>query len=85
MEVPLHRELYMYAKRMGIRGTYFEVPWYSDFLTHFANGQKGIHDLVLSSDLQKKSEVEKLEFSRMYWSATDMDEWKIVLLKEDKP
>lgn len=79
---PLEQELYTHVSSLGIRGAYFEVPWVSDFLIYFVDGRKGIRELVAESSLQRKNVVEKLEFSRRYWAATDVDDWRIVLIKE---
>ena len=79
---PLSQELYAHVSRVGIRGAYFQVPWVSDFLIYFADGRKGIRELVSAGGLKRKNIVEKLEFSRRYWAATDIDDWKIVLLPE---
>ena len=54
----------------------------SDFLIHFADGRTGVRELVTAGGLRRKNIVEKLEFSRRYWAATDVDEWKVVLLPE---
>ena len=77
---PLSQELYAHISPVGIRSAYFQVPWVSDFLIYFADGRKGIRELVSASGLQRKNIVEKLEFSRRYWAATDIDDWKIVLI-----
>lgn len=79
---PLSQELYAHISPVGIRGTYFQVPWASDFLIQFANGRKGVRELVVADGLQRKNIVEKLEFSRRYWAATDIDSWMVVLLPE---
>ena len=79
---PLSQELYTHISRVGIRGAYFKIPWVSDFLIYFADGRKGIRELVSAGGLKRKNIVEKLEFSRRYWAATDIDSWKIVLLPE---
>ena len=80
--LPLSQELYAHVSSVGIRGAYFQVPWASDFLIYFADGRKGIRELVAADGLRRKNIVEKLEFSRRYWSATDIDSWKVVLLPE---
>ncbi len=77
---PLSQELYAHVSRVGIRGAYFQVPWVSDFLIYFADGRKAIRELVSAGGLRRKNVVEKLEFSRRYWAATDIDDWKIVLV-----
>ena len=79
---PLSQELYAHTSPVGIRSAYFQVPWVSDLLIYFADGRKGIRELVSASGLRRKNIVEKLEFSRRYWAATDIDNWKIVLLPE---
>ena len=82
---PLEPELYAHVNSLGIRGAYFQVSWVSDFLIYFADGRKGIRELVSADDLRRKNIIEKLEFSRRYWAATDVDEWKIVLIQEEAP
>ncbi|MCX4292372.1 MAG: hypothetical protein OSJ36_11360 [Odoribacter sp.] len=79
---PLSQELYAHVSSVGIRGAYFQVSWASDFLIQFADGRKGIRELVAADGLRRKNIIEKLEFSRRYWSATDIDSWKVVLLPE---
>lgn len=77
---PLSEELYCHVSPVGIRGLYFKTSWVSDFLLHFADGRRGIRELVRADALQKASTVERLEFSRRYWAVTDIDEWKVVLV-----
>ena len=68
------------SEELGIRSLYFKTPWVSDFLLHYADGRRGVRELVREDTLQKASTIERLEFSRRYWAATDVDEWKVVLL-----
>ena len=82
---PLSEELFGNIAPVGIRRSYFKLSWVSDFLLHYADGRKGIRELVRADLLQKPSTIERLEFSRRYWAATDVDEWKIVLIQEDAP
>ena len=77
---PLSEELYCHVSPVGIRGLYFKTSWASDFLLHFADGRRGIRELVRADMLQKASTAERLEFSRRYWASTDIDEWKVVLV-----
>ncbi len=79
---PLSQELYAHISPVWIRSAYFQVPWVSDFLIHFADGRKGVRELVTADGLRRKNIVEKLEFSRRYWASTDIDNWKVVLLPE---
>ena len=48
----------------------------------FADGRKGVRELVHREDLTKRAMVERLELSRRYWVARDIDEWKVVLVDE---
>ncbi len=82
---PLDQDLYTHVSSVRIRGAYFQVSWVSDFLIYFADGRKGIRELVTADGLRRKNVIEKLEFSRRYWAATDIDEWKIVLIQEVTP
>ncbi len=61
---PLSEELYCNISPVGIRGLYFKTSWVSDFLLHFADGRRGIRELVRADNLQKASTVERLEFSK---------------------
>ena len=79
--VSLLEDLYCHVSPVGIRGLYFKTSWESDFLLHFADGRSGIRELVREDLLQKASTAERLEFSRRYWAATDVDEWKVVLVR----
>ena len=78
--VLLSEDLYCHVSPVRIRGLYFKTGWVSDFLLHFADGRRSVRELVREDALQKASTVERLEFSRRYWAATDVDEWKVVLV-----
>ena len=54
---PLSEELYCHISPVGIRGLYFKTSWVSDFLLHFADGRRGIRELVRADNLQKASTV----------------------------
>jgi len=75
---PLSEELYSHINPVGIRKSYFSLPWASDFLLHYTDGRSGVRELVRVDFLQKPSTIERLEFSRRYWAATDVSDWKIV-------
>ena len=79
-DVSLSKELFVHIAPVGIRRSYFKLDWVSDFLLHYADGRCGIRELVTAGQLRKPSIIERLEFSRRYWAATDIDEWKIVLI-----
>ena len=78
--VNLDPETYPYIQRLGIRKEYFEREWASDFVIHYADGTVGIREIVAEEMLAKKAVIEKLEFSRRYWSISNVDSWKIVLI-----
>ena len=65
----------------GIRQSYFQVEWCSDFYIRFADGHIGVRELAPSAALDKQAEAEKLELSRRYWAAMDITDWKVVLTK----
>lgn len=79
---PLSEICTCHISPVGIRNLYFKTSWESDFLLHFADGRRGIRELAREDSLQKASTAERLEFSRQYWAATDIDEWKVVLVPE---
>ena len=53
--------------RVDIRREYFKQQWESDFQLIHADGTFGIREVIKPGDLDKLSEVEKLELSRRYW------------------
>lgn len=78
--VPLELKQFSHVNPIDIRPDYFQVEWVSDFLLQYADGRKGIRELVTAEALKKRATVEKLELSRRYWGALDVSDWKIVLL-----
>lgn len=77
---PLDISRYVHVSRTGIRTAYFETEWASDFLLRYADGRTGVRELVTQEQLQKRAVLEKLEFSRRYWAALDVADWKVVLV-----
>ena len=49
------------------------------FVIRYADGHKGVRELVQRGQLKKKAHVERLELSRRYWAATDT-EWMVVIV-----
>ena len=78
--VVLNKEKYQFVSKVDIRKEYFEREWASDFVIHYADGTVGIREIVAEEMLAKKAVIEKLEFSRRYWSISNVDSWKIVLI-----
>lgn len=65
--------------RAGIRTDYLQTGWSTDFVLRYADGRKGVRELILKEQLKKKAYVERLELSRRYWAATDT-EWMVVIV-----
>ena len=58
---------------------YLQTGWATDFVIRYADGHKGVRELVQRGQLKKKAHVERLELSRRYWAATDT-EWMVVIV-----
>ncbi len=79
--VPLSVERYPNIDRIGIRPAYCETEWTSDFLLRYADGRTGVRELVTAvGQLEKRAILERLEFSRRYWSVLDVSDWKVVVI-----
>ncbi|MDB2035257.1 hypothetical protein PM001_03985 [[Clostridium] symbiosum] len=79
----LDRERYQFVSTVDIRKDYFDVEWATDFVLHFADGSIGIREIATEAMLSKRANVEKLEFSRRYWSSSEsVKDWKIVLMEK---
>lgn len=79
----LDMERYQFVSPLDIRKDYFDVAWATDFVLHYADGSIGIREIVTEAMLEKRANVEKLEFSRRYWSGSEsVKDWKIVLMEK---
>ena len=78
----LDPDKYPFINTIGIRKEYFDTQWTSDFVIHFTDGRTGIRELTNKDGLSKRAAIEKLEFSRRYWSTTKVAEWKIVVMEK---
>lgn len=76
---PLEADIIRRISRAGIRTDYLQTGWASDFVVRYADGHKGVRELILQEQLKKKAYVERLELSRRYWAATDT-EWMVVIV-----
>lgn len=77
----LDRERYQFVNPIDIRKDYFDVEWATDFVLHFADGSIGIREVVTEAMLSKRANIEKLEFSRRYWSTSEsVKDWKIIIM-----
>lgn len=80
--VELDRERYPYVDSVDIRKEYFSMAWATDFKVSYADGHIGICEIAVKSMLEKRATIEKLEFSRRYWSTTEATEWKLILMEK---
>lgn len=79
----LDKERYQFVSPVDIRKDYFDVEWATDFVLHFADGSIGIREIATEAMLAKRANIEKLEFSRRYWSGSEsVRDWKIVLMEK---
>lgn len=76
---PLDADIISRISRAGIRTDYLQTGWATDFVLRYADGRKGVRELILRENLKKKAHVERLELSRRYWAATDT-EWMVVIV-----
>lgn len=77
----LEKERYQFVSPLDIRKDYFSTEWATDFVLHYADGTMGIREITTEASLLKRATVEKLEFSRRYWSASEAVDWKIVIME----
>ncbi len=76
---PLDVDIIGRISRAGIRTDYLQTGWATDFVLRYADGHKGVRELILRQQLKKKAYVERLELSRRYWAATDT-KWMVVIV-----
>lgn len=79
--VALDMERYQHISPVDIRKEYFAIAWCSDVLLHYADGRTAVREIVSKQDLTRRAALERLEFSRRYWKALDV-EWKLLILEE---
>lgn len=79
--VPLEKSSYIHIETVGIRKSYFSTDWTTDFRVKFADGRIGVFEMAKLSELLKDSIIQKLEFSRRYWSQQGVSFWKILLVE----
>ena len=78
----LDRSRYSFVNPIGIRKSYFDTDWATDFVIHYEDGTVGIRELVSVSALEKQAAIEKLEFSRRYWVNSEASEWKVLIMEK---
>ena len=76
---PMDADIMGRISRAGIRTDYLQAGWATDFVLQYADGHKGVRELVQQQQLKKKAYVERLELSRRYWATTDT-EWMVVIV-----
>ena len=79
--LPLDTDIIARVSRAGIRADYLQTEWTTDFVLRYADGRKGVRELIQRQQLKKKAYVERLELSRRYWTTTDT-EWMVVIVDE---
>ena len=77
---PLESGRYQHVSPVGIRKSYFETEWATDFFVTYDDDRTAAIELVRVDDLQKRATVEKLEFSRRYWEALDIGRWTVAIV-----
>lgn len=83
--VPLDPARFVHVPRVDIRADYFDGGWTTDFLLHRPDGRKEIRELASRDQLTKRAYLERLELSRRYWAALDVDAWKVVIIDDTTP
>lgn len=78
--VVLNMAEYIHVSRSGIRKSYFETPWTTDFILNFVDGRFGVREMVSRENIIKAAVLERLEFSRRYWKQKEAFEWKILII-----
>ena len=76
----LELERFPHISPTGIRKSYLQSEWCSDFYISFSDGHAGVRELVAADTLQQQATVEKLELSRRYWVSMDITDWKVVVV-----
>ena len=76
----LEKGQYSKINPVGIRKEYFTTDWSTDFILYYKDGRYGIREIVNEVFLKRRALIEKLEFSRRYWSTTSAIDWKIVIV-----
>ena len=79
--VPLDPGALDRVDKVDIRGDYFRQQWESDFQLIYVDGTYGIREVIKPDDMEKLSEIEKLELSRRYWKLLGITDWKVVLVR----
>lgn len=78
----LDKERYQFVNPLDVRKDYFEVEWTSDFVLTFEDCSIGVREVIKEYMLSKRASIEKLEFSRRYWAASETAKnWKIVIME----
>ena len=78
----LDRSRYSFVNPIGIRKSYFDTDWATDFVLQYEDGRIGVRELVSASALEKQAAIEKLEFSRRYWANSEASEWKVLIMEK---
>lgn len=67
---------------VGIRTSYLQKQWSSDFHITFRDKHIGIREIAPSSSLSSLAKIERFELSRRYWKFLGVDDWKLIVVEE---
>lgn len=76
----LDTDNYMHIPKVGIKATIFQKEWTTDFLIRMESGKMAVRELCYKQDFLKTMNIQKLEFSRRYWDAQGINDWRIILI-----
>jgi len=79
-QVRLMPERLQQLQKVGIRSSYFQQDWLTDFYITFENGTSGVREMIEEKSLNSLPEIEQLELSRRYWRSIGIRDWKTVLI-----
>ena len=77
----LNTERFQNIDPVGIRSSYFDQEWKTDFLVHKKDGSHAVRELVRGDELTRNTVLEQLELSRRYWEVEGVSDWKIILVE----
>lgn len=76
----LDADNYLHIPKVGIKATIFQKEWTTDFLIKMKSGEMTARELCYKQDFLKTMNIQKMEFSRRYWEAQGINDWKIILI-----
>lgn len=77
----LERDRFQHINPVGIRSSYLQQEWKTDFLIRRQDGTQAVREVASEDDLSKATILEQLELSRRYWEAAGVPDWRIALFQ----